>query len=65
MKLPYDPYKVGNIIVASAVLHNMAMDYNETADYCEDPFKITQALTDDNNVTGMRQEPILSQLTFK
>ena len=43
----------------------MAMDYNETADYCEDPFKITQALTDDNNVTGMRQEPILSQLTFK
>jgi hypothetical protein len=40
MDLQYQPEKVGNIIVACAVLHNMSIDNQEEEDYEPDPGQI-------------------------
>jgi hypothetical protein len=36
-KLRYQPYTVGNIVVACCILHNVAILHNEHFDYVPDP----------------------------
>jgi len=40
MDLQYQPIKVGNMIVACAVIHNIALENNEAEDYEPDPNQV-------------------------
>jgi hypothetical protein len=53
MNLRFQPIKVGNIIVACAVLHNLAIEHNEEEEYIDDPFQVPVVYGEENNISGI------------
>ena len=51
MNLPYEPTKVGNMIIATVILHNMAIEHGEDLDYDEDPIQMDLFQAAENNAT--------------
>jgi nuclease HARBI1 len=48
MTLQYEPLIVGKIVVACAVLHNLAIEANEPLDYEPDPVLLEEVIFPDN-----------------
>jgi hypothetical protein len=64
MKLQYQPEKVGKIIIACVILHNIAVDCRDLGDYEPDPNYVDNVPNVVNNQAGNAMRNAFVQVHF-